>query len=100
MGLFNFFSGGGKTSDINNYLEKGAVVLDIRTPAEWNEGHSKDSELITMNEVQQNIDKIKSWNKPVIVVCRSGGRAGSILPLLKKEGIDAINGGAWQNAER
>ena len=49
--------------------------------------------------MQQNIDKIKSWNKPVVVVCRSGGRAGSALSYLKNAGVDAINGGAWQNAD-
>ena len=101
MGLFNFFGGGNKDTDnITDYLQKGAVVLDVRTPAEWAEGHVKGSELITLNEIQQNIDKIKSWNKPLVVVCRSGGRVSSILPFLKNEGIDAINGGAWQNADK
>ena len=100
MGFFNFFGGGKSASDVADYLEKGAVVLDVRTPAEWSDGHVQGSKLITLNEIQQNINKIKSWNKPVIVVCRSGARAGSILPFLKNEGIDAINGGAWQNANK
>jgi len=97
MGFFNFFGGGSSTDQVKEYMEKGAVVLDVRTPAEWAEGHVKGSKMITLNEVQQNIDKIKSWNKPVVVVCRSGGRAGSALSYLKNAGIDAVNGGAWQN---
>jgi len=97
MGFFNFFGGGSSTDQIKEYMEKGAVVLDVRTPAEWAEGHAKGSKMITLNEVQQNIDKIKSWNKPVVVVCRSGGRAGSAISYLKNAGIDAVNGGAWQN---
>ncbi len=97
MGLFNFFGGGSNTETVKEYLEKGAVILDVRTSAEWAEGHAKGSKLITLNEVQQNIDKIKSWNKPVVVVCRSGGRAGSAISYLKNAGIDAVNGGAWQN---
>ncbi len=97
MGFFNFFGGGSSTDQVKEYIEKGAKILDVRTPAEWAEGHAKGSELITLNEVQQNIDKIKSWNKPVVVVCRSGGRAGSAISYLKNAGIDAVNGGAWQN---
>lgn len=99
MGFLNFFGGGNDTAQIKEYLDKGAVVLDVRTPAEWAEGHVKDAKLITLNEIQQKIGEIKSWNKPVVVVCRSGGRAGSALSYLKNQGIDAINGGAWQNAD-
>ena len=99
MGLFNFFSGGNDTDAIKDYFEKGAVILDVRTPGEWAEGHTKGAKLITLNEIPQSVEKIKAWNKPVIVVCRSGGRAGTALNYLKQAGIDAINGGAWQNAD-
>jgi len=99
MGFFNFFSGGSDTNAIKEYLDKGAVVLDVRTPAEWAEGKVKGSKLITLNEIPQSVNKIKAWKKPVVVVCRSGGRAGTALSYLKDAGIDVINGGAWQNAD-
>ena len=98
MGFFNFLVGGSDTNAIKEYLDKGAVVLDVRTPAEWAEGQVSGSKLITLNDIPQSVNKIKAWNKPVIVVCRSGGRAGTALNYLKQAGIDAINGGAWQNA--
>ena len=99
MGFFNLFGGGNETDTVKEYLQKGALVLDVRMPAEWAEGHVKGSKKITLNEIQQKIGEIKSWDKPLVVVCRSGGRAGSILSYLKSEGLDAINGGAWQNAD-
>ena len=98
MGFFNFFGGGTDTQAIKDYLEKGAVVLDVRTPAEFESGHVEGSKLITLNYVPSKINEIKAWNKPVIIVCRSGGRAGTALGYLHDAGIDAINGGAWQNA--
>lgn len=98
MGFFNFFSGGNKTDSIKEYLDKGAIVLDVRTDAEYNDGHVEGSKLITLYNVPNKIDVIKSWNKPVIIVCRSGGRAGTALSYLTDAGIDAINGGAWQSA--
>ena len=99
MGLFGFFGGGINTDSIKEYLDKGAVVLDVRTPGEWEEGHVKGSKLVTLNDIPQSVQKIKAWNKPVIIVCRSGGRAGTALNYLKQAEIDAINGGAWQNAD-
>ena len=93
------FGGGNDTEAIKEYLEKGAFVLDVRTPAEWAEGHVKDSKLISLNDIPHSLEKIKAWNKPVIVVCRSGGRAGTALNYLKQAGIDVINGGSWQNAD-
>ncbi|HIE44737.1 MAG TPA: rhodanese-like domain-containing protein [Flavobacteriaceae bacterium] len=99
MGLFGMFGGGNNTDAIKDYLEKGAVILDVRTPAEWAEGHTKSAKLITLNDIPQSVEKIKAWNKPVIVVCKSGGRAGTALSYLQQAGIDAINGGGWQNAD-
>lgn len=99
MGFFNFFGGGSSNNDaIKEYLDKGAIVLDVRTPAEFESGHVEGSKLITLNYVPSKINEIKAWKKPVIVVCRSGGRAGTALGYLQDAGIDAINGGAWQNA--
>ncbi|MCF6350790.1 MAG: rhodanese-like domain-containing protein [Flavobacteriaceae bacterium] len=98
MGFFNFFSGGNDTNTIQEYLDKGAIVLDVRSLAEFKEGHVEGSKLITLNEISSSIKTIKAWNKPVIIVCKSGGRASIALRYLKNADIDAINGGAWQNA--
>ena len=99
MSLFGLFGGGNNTEAIKEYLEKGAVVLDVRNPGEWAEGHVKGAKLISLNDIPQKVEEIKAWNKSVIVVCRSGGRAGSALSYLQQAGIDVINGGAWQNAD-
>ena len=98
MGFFNFMGGGSDTNAIKDYLNKGAVILDVRTPAEWAEGHTKGAKLITLNDIPNSVNKIKAWDKAIIIVCRSGGRAGTALDYLKNANIDAINGGAWQNA--
>lgn len=97
MGLFSFFGSNGDTNTIKEYLDKGAVVVDVRTQAEWDEGHVEGSKHIVLTVIPLKLDEIKAFNKPVIVVCRSGGRAGQALQHLTRHGIDAINGGAWQN---
>ena len=86
--------------EIKKYLEKGAVVLDVRTQQEWDEGHTEGAEHIVLTLIPSEIDKIKSWNKSVIAVCRSGGRSGQATDFLKSNGVDIINGGPWQNVDK
>lgn len=88
------------SNEIQEYLKNGAVVLDVRTVEEWNEGHSQGAKHITLTTIPLNVDTVKSWNKPVIAVCRSGGRSGQATQFLSNHGIDIINGGPWQNVDQ
>ncbi|RCS26319.1 rhodanese-like domain-containing protein [Polaribacter sp. WD7] len=100
MGLFGIFSEKDKSGEIKKYLEKGAVVLDVRTQEEWDEGHVEGAEHIVLNEIPTEVEKVKSWKKPVIAVCRSGARSGQATQFLSQNGIDVINGGPWQNVNQ
>ncbi len=100
MGLFDMFKRKDMSAEIKEYLEKGAVVLDVRTQEEWNEGHTEGAEHIVLTVIPLEIEKIKSWNKPVIAVCRSGARSGQATQFLAKNGVDVINGGPWQNVDQ
>ena len=100
MGFFDLFKRKDMSNEIKEYLDKGAVVLDVRTQGEWDSGHSQGAQHIVLNLVPVNIDEIKSWNKPVIAVCLSGGRSGQATQYLKSNGVDVINGGPWQNVDQ
>ena len=84
---------------IQEYLKNGAVVLDVRTDAEYAEGHVDGSEHIVLDRIPGNIATIKDFGKQVIAVCRSGARSERAKDLLLDNDIDAINGGPWQNVE-
>ncbi|MBW1698412.1 MAG: rhodanese-like domain-containing protein [Deltaproteobacteria bacterium] len=61
------------------------VILDIRTPAEFNAGHIPNSILIdfyskTFAEKIQQLDRTKTY----LVYCRSGNRSRRSLELFKK----------------
>lgn len=100
MGLFDIFKRKDMSLEIKEYLEKGAVILDVRTLEEWNEGHSEGAKHIVLNTIPAEIETIKSFNKPVIAVCRSGARSGQATNFLKQNGVDIINGGPWQNVDQ
>ncbi|WP_435414491.1 rhodanese-like domain-containing protein [Polaribacter aestuariivivens] len=100
MGLFGIFGQKDESENIKEYLEKDAIILDVRTQAEWNEGHIDNAKHIVLNLIPLEIEQIKSWNKPVITVCRSGGRSGQAMQFLAQNGVDVINGGPWQNVAK
>ena len=57
-------------------------LLDIREPHEYEICNLK-AELIPMNEIPDNLDKI-SKDKPVVIHCRSGSRSGRIIEYLEE----------------
>jgi len=97
MGFFNFFGSGNSSEKVNEFLQNGAVILDVRTPSEFSEGHVKGSVNIPLNEIANQISKIKNYKKPIITCCRSGARSGTAANILNSNGVDSINGGPWQN---
>lgn len=100
MGFFDMFKPKNMSLEIKEYLKNDAIILDVRTQEEWNEGHIDGSKHIVLNLVPVKIDEIKSWKKPIIAVCRSGARSGQATQFLKQHGIDVINGGPWQNVDQ
>jgi len=81
-------------------LEKGAVIIDVRTPSEFKSGHIKGSKNIPVNEVGSKVDMISKWNKPVVTVCLSGGRSAAAKSTLASAGIDVYNGGPWFRVQK
>ena len=84
---------------IQEFLDKGAIILDVRTEAEYNEGHVKGSLHIVLDELEYEIDQLKALQKPIITCCRSGARSERAKDILLDEDFEVINGGSWQNVE-
>ena len=80
---------------LSEALQQGAVILDVRTKAEFLQGHIAGSKNIPLNEIKLKADIIRQWNKPVVTVCRSGSRSAMAKTILKSAGIEVYNGGAW-----
>jgi len=95
--MFGFFSQQETIDEIQKYLKKDAVILDVRTKEEWDEGHIEGAEHIVLNAIPDSIDRIKEFKKPIIAVCKSGGRSQSATDFLSQNGLDVINGGPWEN---
>jgi len=90
----------GKKVDLKEVISKGAVIVDVRTKAEFQSGHLKNSINIPIDKLQQNIGKIKK-DKPVITCCASGARSGSARRILISSGFEQVyNGGSWYSLRK
>ena len=99
MGILDFLGFGNKSKQIAEFIEKGAVIIDVRTYEEFAGGHIKNSKNIPLQIIESKINDIKKLNKPVILCCRTGNRSGMASMILKRKGIEAMNGGGWQSLQ-
>jgi rhodanese-related sulfurtransferase len=87
---------------MNNHSD--ALVLDLRTAADFKTGHIKGSRNVPLKEVSKELEKLSSYkDKPILVYCNSGSTATSAIRSLKNAGFEKINnleGGiiAWKEA--
>ena len=88
---------GTKKRQVEEYINNGAIVLDVRTQREWDSGHIQDSVHIPLSELNNRVNEVKKINKPLVVCCASGVRSAKAAKFLNLKNIDAINGGGWVN---
>ncbi len=98
MGIFSKLFGG-TSVDFGVMVKEGAAIIDVRTPAEYKNGHIKGSINIPLQVLDKNMSKLNK-NKPVITCCASGMRSGSAKGFLKSKGFDAFNGGSWTSLKQ
>jgi len=89
----------GPKVDYRDLLQKGAVIIDVRTPNEFRGGHIKTALNIPLNNLASQVSKIKK-DKPVITCCASGMRSASAKTFLQSNGFKEVyNGGSWMSLQ-
>jgi len=87
---------------MNNDSE--TLVLDVRTEADFKNGHIKGAKNMPLSDIAGSIEKMSENKKqPILVYCNSGNTVTRAIKLLKKAGFEKVNnleGGiaAWKEA--
>ena len=81
-----------KTQQKNRNLK--ATIVDVRTPAEFMDGHAEDSINIPLREIPARLDELRPMEN-IILCCASGSRSAQATAYLKQHGIPCENGGPW-----
>ncbi len=84
-------------------VDAGALVIDVREPDEYANGHVPGAVSIPLATVPEHLDAFRV-DEPVYVICQSGGRSRRAVEFVAQYGIDATNvdggTGAWIASRR
>lgn len=68
----------------------GAVLVDVREPHEWAAGHAPDALHIPLGELPARVPELPR-DRPVVAICRGGGRSARATAFLREAGLEAHN---------
>lgn len=94
MGFLEFIFGN-KKRQVDDFLERGATILDVRTQKEWDRGHISQATHIPLAELNNRVEDFKKLKPPVITCCESGIRSAKAAKFLNLHNIEATNAGGW-----
>jgi len=86
---------------IKEALRRGAIIIDIRSAAEFDRGKVRDSINIPIDRVNINLKRIVQMNRPIIICSNSDSENERVIDVLKANGVREIyNGGTWTRLGR
>jgi rhodanese-related sulfurtransferase len=78
-------------TDAVRLLNQGAVLLDVRSQAEFDSGHVIDARHLPQEQVGQASETLKRYkDKVVIACCESGARSGAAAQVLRTQGFTKV----------
>jgi phage shock protein E len=73
--------------DAREYLKKGALVIDVRSPGEFNSGHLSPAINIPLDEIGVALPRrVQDKDQVLLLHCQSGMRSGIAAKKLKGMG--------------
>jgi phage shock protein E len=81
--------------------EDAILIVDVRTPTEWDRGHLPDAKHIEWQNIGEEITKLTNdKHSTIYVYCRSGNRSGKAKLILEQLGYsNVINAGGINEAQ-
>ncbi len=71
------------------WQNKEAVIIDVRTPGEYREGHIPGVANIPLDELEKRMSEVPK-DKKVVLICRTGNRSAQGTKLLRSKGFDNV----------
>ncbi|PGX61307.1 rhodanese-like domain-containing protein, partial [Cutibacterium avidum] len=85
--------GGLELPDVLNILAKGGVLVDVRTPREYEAGHAPGSRLVSPKELIADPftavygdDPLAEPDPQFVLVCDTGFRSGHLVDRVREKG--------------
>jgi phage shock protein E len=90
----------GNNSALKNMIQEGALMVDVRSVAEYNSGHVTGSVNIPLDTIANNLKKFEN-TKGVLIFCASGMRSSVAKSILQKNNVpNIVNAGTWSKVNK
>lgn len=84
-------------ADYKELVQQGAIIVDVRSKAEFDGGHVNGAINIPLDTLSANLEKVGDKHSQIITCCMSGGRSTMAKNILDAAGYTNVhNGGGWQ----
>ncbi|MBL7708181.1 MAG: rhodanese-like domain-containing protein [Chitinophagaceae bacterium] len=94
--MFSFLFGPGKNS-IKSALRNGAIIIDVRTVHEYDQGRIKGSINIPTDRLAASVERIRQFKKLVVFCGRNSAESSAAVRFIKKNGMKEVyDGGNWE----
>lgn len=91
MGFFHFFNHPDVNRGVQQYrATAGALLLDVRTPEEYRDGHISGSRNLPLQSISEAAAIIDKKDTPLFIHCLSGGRSRRAVELLRQMGYTNV----------
>lgn len=71
------------------WQSKEAILIDVRTPGEYRDGHIPDVVNIPLDELEKRMGEVPK-DKKVVLICRTGNRSAEGTRLLRGKGFTNV----------
>jgi phage shock protein E len=96
--LANLFGRAVDPSAARRLVAEGALLLDVRTPAEFAEGHIHGALNIPIQALPERMSELSDADRAIVVYCRSGMRSARARQMLRRAGHTTVHDlGAMSN---
>ncbi len=86
------------SNKVKQKITEGALVVDVRTPQEFQVTHFPGAVNIPVDQVEMRLVEFGTKDRSIVVYCASGGRSASAKSVLESMGFkDVINAGGLSN---
>ena len=91
-----------KSNKAGSVIQSGALIIDVRTPQEFESGHFSTAINIPHDQIERRIKELgDDKNKPIVLYCHAGSRASIAAEVLKRNGfVNVVNAGGYSDIRR
>jgi phage shock protein E len=79
-----------RSQKAHELVARGAVLLDVRSTEEFQQGHPPEALNIPVQVLAQRLSEVGPVGTPVVVYCAAGGRSAVAAKLLREGGFPEV----------